>query len=128
MVQEDTQRDVLCVVTPVGRIGMGFGGDHDPQPRSLSQQETEPLRGSKLGDPVQIGDEAFGTVLLRSCEERLERVAGGVGIAAQRLQVEGAEPMPMALEEPRHQVGIDRPDEFGADEFRQVVRHQGSLD
>ena len=128
MLEEDPQRDMLRVHAPVSIVGMCIGSDHDPQPSSLRQQQTEPLRRAKLGDPVQVGDEAFGTVFLRSGEERLERIAGGVGIAAQRVQVEGPEQVAVALEEPHHQLGVDRSGELGADEFPQVVRHQASLD
>ena len=117
VVEEDPQRDVLRVHALVSIVGVGLGGDHDPQPSSLRQQQTQPLRRAELGDPVQVGDEAFGTVFLRSGEERLERIAGGVGIAAQRVQVEGAEQVAVALEEPHHQLRVDRSGELGADEF-----------
>ena len=78
-----------------------------PQRRPAPAQ-TRPGGVAKLGDPVQIGDEAFGIVFLRSGEERLERVAGALASPRNDVKVEGPERWRWRSKSRDDQLGVDR--------------------
>ena len=68
---------------------------------------------AELGDAMQIGDESLGVVVLRSGEERLQRLRRQVRRATQDVEVEPAKPVPMPVEQAREQLRVDRSEVVG---------------
>jgi hypothetical protein len=88
------------------------------------QDEAKAGRVSELGNAMEIGDEALGIGLLRPGEESLQRPRCEIGRAAQDVEVEADQPVPMPAEQAGEQLGMDGSEEPGIDELPEIDSHE----
>ncbi|MFN3746323.1 MAG: hypothetical protein ACK4TL_16600 [Hyphomicrobiaceae bacterium] len=125
MVEEDAQGDMLGILMSLRLVALRFGCQAYPEPCGLLKDDVEACRVADLGDPVQVGDEAFRIVLFRPREEILDGAARLIlrSLCLENAKVETGEGIAVALEQAAQQAEIDGSDELGIDEFLQVLGH-----
>jgi hypothetical protein len=123
MIEEHAQCDMLRILPPFASRCAGLGGDREPEPCRLGQDEPQPLGVAEFGDAVEIGHEARRIAFLRAGEERRERVSGRLRRRAQGVDVEAEQSVPMPVEQSGDQCRIDGSQELRVDEFPEVAGH-----
>jgi len=97
--------------------------DLDAAARGPLLQQHHAGLGAKLGDVVEVGDEAVRQCILRSLEEGGE---GGAGLShrpVEHRQIESVVALGLTLEQAPQQTEVDGAKEAGIDESSEVTRH-----
>ena len=123
MLQKRPQRHMLGIEVKALAFGLVCRDEHHAGGVGPSQQDLEAVPVAQFSDPVQIGDQPLGVVLLRAGEERQQGLPGMLLLAVHRRKIEPPDPLAMAAQQLTHQGQVDGLDEGRIDEFLEVLRH-----
>ena len=125
MVEEHPQSDMLRVLAGFGFLVFRIVLQPNAQPRSLLEDDLEPVRIAKLGDTVEVRRQAIGIVFLRARKEVLDDPPDVffAGIRLELRKIQTCERFAVALQQAAQQAKIDGPRELRVHELLQVLGH-----
>ncbi len=96
MVQKRPQRHMLGIEVQCVAFGLVRRDQHHAGGVGPSQQDLEAVPVAQLGDPMEVGDQPLGVVLLRAGEERQQGLPRMRLIAVHRRKIEPPDAVAMA--------------------------------